>query len=889
MSNGAGDSEGRGSVVSSGERTIHVLHVDDESGMRETTSMWLERINDRFDVRTAGSAEAALDRVDEERIDCVVSDYDMPETDGLELLEAVRNRHSDLPFILFTGKGSEEIASEAISAGVTDYLQKEVGTDQYTLLANRIERAVSERRTESALAESERVLSTLMSNLPGMVYRCRTEAGRPMSFVSDGAIDVIGYRPAALVEGDVSYMDDVLHPEDREDVRDAVAAAIDEGVPHKLEYRVRTKRGETRWVREQGRAVERSGDTAVLEGVVTDITERKEQERELATERDRLSSLFENSGAPTVYCEFEDGNPVVRDANPAFEEVFGYDRETAAGEFVDDLIVPEDRREEGAEINERARAGEHVVIEGERETVDGPRDFRIRAIPIHPGEESTEGWAVYTDVTEQRNREAALRQTKQRYRRVVEQNLFGIYILRDGVIEYANPRAAEIFGYEAGELQGRQALDVVAEEDHDSLRRNIDRVRTGDIDELHDVHTGVRKDGSTFDFEFHSAVIEYEGETALLGALRDISDRKARERELERFEEMLDTVGDAVYAVNEDRQFIAVNEALTEMTGYDRAELLGASADLVIPERDAERAKELRRELQETETDVVTMDLTLQRKDGGSIPCEVRFRQLLGEDDEYRGTAGVARDVSDRRERESQLERQNDRLEQFARLVSHDLRNPLSVAETRLELLHRTGDEEHYRKASEAHDRLDTIVEDVLELARRGRTVDDPEPVGVERTAAAAWDLTATADTALELTRSGTITADEGRLRALFENLFRNALVHGGQETVVTVGVFDGGPADGGGFFVADDGPGIPETERETVFEAGHSTDEGGTGFGLNIVETIAEAHGWAVFAVDTADLAFDSAPDGSGAAFVFTGVETAVADSADDARNAIE
>jgi PAS domain S-box-containing protein len=800
----------------------------------------------------------------------------MPGTNGLELLEAVRNRYPDLPFILFTGKGSEEIASEAISAGVTDYLQKEVGTDQYTLLANRIERAVSERRTESALAESERVLSTLMSNIPGMVYRCRNERGWPMAFVSDGAIDVIGYRPSALVEGDVSFGADVIHPEDREDVRDAIQAAIDEGVPYKLEYRVRTKHDETRWVREQGRAVDRDDDTAVLEGVVTDITERKAQEQELATERDRLSALFENSGAPMVYCEFEDGDPIVRDANPAFEDVFGYDREQAVGEFVDDLIVPEDRRDEGASINERAQAGEHVVVESERETVDGRRDFQIRAIPIHPGEESTEGWAVYTDVTEQREREAALRQTKQRYRRVVEQNLFGIYILRDGIIEYANPRAAEIFGYEPDEMEGRRALDVVAEADHDSLRRNLERVRAGEVEEIYDEYTGIRKDGTTFDFEFHSAVIEYEGEQALLGALQDISDRKARERELERSEEMLDTVGDGVYALDEDREFIAVNETLTEMTGYDREELLGASADLVIPERDAERAKELRRELRETDTDVVTMDLTLQRKDGGSIPCEVRFRQLLGEDNEYRGTAGVARDVSDRRERESQLERQNERLEQFARLVSHDLRNPLSVAETRLELLYRTGDEEHYRTASEAHDRLDTIIEDVLELARRGRTVDDPVPVSVERTASAAWGLTTAEDATLTVSVPGTVDADEGRLQALFENLFHNAVDHGGADVTVTVGLFDDG-STGGGFFVADDGPGIPEDERQAVFEAGHSTADEGTGFGLNIVETIAEAHGWAVFLVDTADLDAAAAPDCSGAAFVFTGAETAV------------
>jgi PAS domain S-box-containing protein len=875
MSDAAGDLDERGPVVSSGEGTIRVLHVDDEQGVRETTALWLERVNDRFAVSTAGGGDAALDALDRESVDCVVSDYDMPGTNGLELLEAVRERHPDLPFILFTGKGSEEIASEAISAGVTDYLQKEVGSEQYALLANRIERAVSERRTETALAESERVLSTLMSNLPGMVYRCRNAQSWPMSFVSDGALDVTGYQPSALVDGDVSYGNDVIHPEDREDVRRAIESAIDEGIPHKLEYRIRTRQGDVRWVWEQGRAVDRAEDT-VLEGVVTDITERKEQEQELATERDRLSALFENSGDPVVYCEFDDGDPVIRDANPAFEEVFGYDRTTAIGQCVDDLIVPDDHHGEGSSINERAQRGEQVVTESQRETVDGLRDFRIRAIPIHPGEPSDEGWALYTDVTEERDREARLRRTKQRYRRVVEQSLFGIYILRDGVVEYANPRAAETFGYEPEEIEGLHALDIVAADDHESIERNLDRVRAGEVEALHDEYTGIRKDGTQFDFEFHSAVIEYEGEPALLGALRDISDRKERERELERYERMLDTVGDGVYALDEDRRFIAVNETLSEMTGYDRAELLGASADLVIPERDAEEAIELRRELQETDTDVVTMELTLQRKDGGTIPCEVRFRQLLDPEGEYRGTAGVARDVSDRRERESQLERQNDRLEQFAHLVSHDLRNPLNVARTRLELFDRTGDRKHYEKVSDAHDRLDDIVEDALELARRGRTVDDPEPTPIDRPATAAWDLTAGPAATLSFGSTRAVTADPSRLQALFENLFGNARDHADEAATVTVGTFDSDDAGTGGFFVADDGPGIPVTERAAVFEAGHSSDASGTGFGLNIVETIAEVHGWAVFAVDTADLAFPTAPDSGGAAFVFTGVDVA-------------
>ncbi|RQG87966.1 response regulator [Natrarchaeobius halalkaliphilus] len=136
-----------GDFVSASE-PIRVLHVDDDSQLVELAATFLERETDRFSVTTETSVDAGLDTLSTEDIDCIVSDYDMPETSGLEFLDTVRDSHPNLPFILFTGKGSEEIASEAISAGVTEYFQKETGTDQYTVLTNRIEHAVGKRRAE---------------------------------------------------------------------------------------------------------------------------------------------------------------------------------------------------------------------------------------------------------------------------------------------------------------------------------------------------------------------------------------------------------------------------------------------------------------------------------------------------------------------------------------------------------------------------------------------------------------------------------------------------------------------------------------------------------------------------------------------------------------------
>lgn len=135
---------------------IAALYVDDDPQLPELVSTQLERIDDRISVRTANRAEDALERVREIAVDCIVSDYQMPGTDGLEFLEAVRADYPSLPFILFTGKGSEDIAATAINNGVDAYVQKKLGNGQYSILANHITSLVEKHRTEKRLAWIER-------------------------------------------------------------------------------------------------------------------------------------------------------------------------------------------------------------------------------------------------------------------------------------------------------------------------------------------------------------------------------------------------------------------------------------------------------------------------------------------------------------------------------------------------------------------------------------------------------------------------------------------------------------------------------------------------------------------------------------------------------------
>ena len=250
----------------------------------------------------------------------------------------------------------------------------------------------------------------------------------------------------------------------------------------------------------------------------------------------------------------------------------------------------------------------------------------------------------------------------------------------------------------------------------------------------------------------------------------------------------------------------------------------------------------------------------------------------------------------ERHRQERQLERQNERLERFASIVSHDLRNPLQVAQGRLGHVEpQTSTANHLDAAADALDRMEELVDDLLVLARDGRSIDTVASVDIADVARSAWRSVESPASELHIEVTGTATADAGRLTQLFENLFRNAVEHGstsppsqapgdavehgstsppsqapgdavehgdpGDTAGVTITV---GDVDDG-FYVADDGPGIPASERDDVFDAGYSTNENGTGFGLDIVREIADAHGWSITVTES---------ETGGARFEMTGLD---------------
>lgn len=703
-------------------RDVRVLNVDDQLEFAELTATLLERESDRIAVRTATSPDEGLEMLATNEVDCIVSDYEMPGTDGIDFLESVREDYPELPFILFTGKGSEEIASDAISAGVTDYLQKQSSTEQYTVLANRITNAVDAHLSREMLQERTRRLETLISNLPGIVYRSENEPGWPIETIAGEVQEVTGYTAEEIESGGVNWGGEILHPEDRDSTWELVQERLAEDGTFEVTYRIVTADGAVKWMWERGRGVDTDdGELDALEGFITDITERRERERDLKEARMKLDAL--GRAFPDVaFIKDIDGNYVEAFAGPESE----------------------------------------ILLSGSPESYEHDRHVR--------------------DVFEGETLDRVLR------------------MIRTAI--------------ETGEVQ--------------SLEYRLA------------VRSGVRW--------FHARIApiadEIEGKRAVVWVARDVTERKSRERTLEETRERMEFALDAT-----DSIIFETDLETGTVTRHGPIERLYGDVPSVSPEtfheefvhpEDRDRVKWMERK-QIMESGTVDFEFRTHPDTGEVRWIDTEARVRTDAETAPDTLIGLSTDVTDRKQGERELTRLNERLEEFATVVSHDLRSPLTVADGRLALAEKECESPHIASAREAIERSRTLIDDLLLVARDGERLGELEPVALGEVIERCWINVDTGDASFANDVDSTIRADPIRLRQVLENLVQNAVEHGGEDVCITVGELEDG------FYFEDDGPGIPDDVRGDVFDTGYSTSEEGIGLGLSIVARIVDAHGWEI------------------------------------------
>jgi len=658
---------------------------------------------------------------------------------------------------------------------------------------------------------------------------------------------------------------------------------------------------------------------AAFEGTVViceDVTERKRRENALEAARSRFRALAENTTLAVVTI---DADSTVRYANDAVEAVFGYPAAELEGESLT-TVMPErlhdsyfegigrylqegderldwewielpGRHRDGSEIELGVSFGEHVA-DGEHRFTATIRDITDRKRHEAAIETLHDATREMIDATD---REGIAEIAVATVERVLDMPTCAVWLhdRAEGVLRPAaiSERGEELFGT-APTYDGDESLSWRAFEDGET--RRYDRVdREADV---YDPETPLRSEivvplgeygvlniGSTepgaFDDDDASLaeLLATNTEAALA--------RADRERRLvdkhDRLAALFENVPDAAlrYDFVDGEPIIRdVNTAFEEVFGYPADTVAGENIDeFIVPaDRDAE-ADDLNERLLTGER----FRTTVRRLTADGVrdfllhvvPTSVGERNAEG--------YSIYTDITDQQRRQRDLERQNELLEEFASVISHDLRNPLSVARGRLELAREEHPSAHHDAIDAALARMNDLIEDVLTLARQGRVIGGTEPVSLASVAESAWHAAGTETATLRIDAPGDVEADPDRLVRLFENLFRNAVEHGStsppsqaqadaaehgstsprsptredaaehaDDVTVRVGPIETTQASTDrvdGFYVADDGPGIPEDERESVFEGGYSTSDDSTGLGLAIVRSIAEAHDWTV------------------------------------------
>ncbi|RAW44347.1 hybrid sensor histidine kinase/response regulator [Halorubrum sp. 48-1-W] len=446
------------------------------------------------------------------------------------------------------------------------------------------------------------------------------------------------------------------------------------------------------------------------------------------------------------------------------------------------------------------------------------------------------------------------------------------YILDgNGRFSYVNNAFCDLTGYDRATIRGSDPSLVKDEQAVAVGEKYLAQLLSNDGPDSTTFEVKIQpKNGDAIHCEDRMSVLPYEGEEfrGSLGVLRDISERKAREQQLreakERYQLLVEQSLIGLY-ISRGTEIIYHNPKFAELFGCtDEANVLASeSLSERVQPADRDRLADNLGEVMIGDRDSIREPFVGVQADGDTINIELLARKI--ELDGEPAVIGTVVDADEDDQSYWQLRRERDRLEAFTSIVSHDLRTPLSVAQGRIELVLQELTEgsavESLEDADRALRRMEAMLGELLTLAKQGEVVADTEPASIQEIAESTWENVETADAHLHVSTDNSIEADPGRMKSLFENLYKNAVEHGRSDITLRVG------ASEEGIYIEDDGPGIPADVREEVFEPGYSSSEEGTGFGLSIVEEIVEAHGWEIGITEA---------ESGGARFDITGVEFA-------------
>ncbi|MEM2124169.1 MAG: PAS domain S-box protein [Methanolinea sp.] len=972
--------------------SYRVLYVDDEPALLEVVRLYLEK-KSRFSVDTAISAAEALKKIESgPSYDAVISDYQMPVMDGIEFLKALRRRGNDIPFIIFTGKGREDVVIQALNEGADFYLQK--GGDpasQFAELAHVVRKVVRERRVEASIRdmerreadilnflpdatfaidlrgtviawnramermtgipaetilgkgdyeyalpfyherrpilidlvlrpdpateakypyirregdvliseifiphlndgrgahlwflasplynsrgevagaietirdvsewkilerecdERERFLSTLISNLPGFVYRCRNDRDWTMEYISEGCREITGYAPSDFIGNATVAFNDIIAPSFRDLLWEMWQEVLRERKVFEYEYPIITREGEVRWVWERGRGIfDAEGNVLSLEGFITDITSRKEAEVALRESEERLHDLFMHMEEGFVLCEAildPSGNLtdwILVESNPAFERITGLSGikgKRASGIFPG---FKEKYPEARAVFEKAIREGSSTKIEVYVE------EFKkwLRASVFSP----REGYfaAVFEDVTPWKEAELALRESEARFRLLAEgaQDIVYRYeILPKRGFSFVSPSVTSILGYSPDEFYADPDIGfrLVHEEDRPLLEFILSDISASAKPVI---LRWKRRDGQFAWLELRNRPVYDDAGNlvALEGIARDITERKRAERELaeseEKYRSLLENLPEQIL-VHRGGHILYANPAALRTFGYSPEEMVDRCVfDFVPPEYHPLIVENIQK--REGGSPVEPYEIEVIAKDGTKKTVRVSGSPVV-----FGGqpaTLIVLIDITERKRAEAQIRQAHRKLALLGNVTRHDINNQVFVLSGILALLETAGSgEERGELLARARQAISRILA-TIRFARDCAQVGESAPRWLNLRGlveAAGADIPASTVTLENGIPSDIEVFADPMVGRVFANILDNAVRHGGNVTTVRFSAAEEGETLA--VTCEDDGAGIPAEEKEKIFERGYGRN---TGMGLFLSREILSITGMTI------------------------------------------
>ncbi|MFA5268397.1 MAG: PAS domain S-box protein [Methanoregula sp.] len=821
-----------------------ILYVDDEEALLEIGKLFLEG-DGTMTVESVTSAPAALDRIGSVPFDAIISDYQMPDMDGIEFLKAVRSRFSDLPFILFTGRGREQVVIQAINNGADFYLQK--GGDpssQFAELAHKVRMAIERRRATQALQRETIFTQAIFDSVPGILYLYDSD-GRLVRWNKNHET-ITGYSAAELAG---RYVLDWFPDEaNKQIIRDKVDLAMREGQATE-EANLVTRSGACISFLFTARRLE-IGGKLYFTGVGIDITEWRKAKEALHASEEKFRGISERS-SDLIYIEDKTG--VITYVSPSMERILGYTPGEVIGMSGDLFVLDEDlpKIQSGRAFKQEGGSFENFEIRVKRK--DGsPVVLDLQAIPIIKNGEFFGLQVIGRDVTERKKAEQALEESEKLYHTLADCLPDFIVVHRGGTILYANRLTAEITGIAQEDLVGHSIFEFIAPESQDIVFEKMRQREEGKPTEWYEVIVRVRG-GMTKTALVNSAEIPYRGSPAVLLVMSDISARKQLEDSLqeseERFRLLTEHSLDTIMLFDKELRHLYVNPAVVKGLGIPPAEFIGKT----------------HREMAFPDHLVRLWEDTLRGVFDSGNPAEVQFQlpngiwadwllvPVHGPDGFVDQVLASARIITKLKLTEQTLRRANRQISLLNAITRHDILNQISVIQAFLTLAAKKpsdpDQEGYFRKLKSAAE----MIREQIGFTRIYGDIGSRDP---------SWQDVAAVLAQQPVPEGITLAVDMPRveifadpmLGKVFFNLLDNAARHGGSVSEVRVSAQEG--PDGYVIKVEDNGCGIARDEKEKIFERGFGKN---TGLGLFLVREILAITGITIHETGTA---------GSGARF---------------------